>query len=782
MNEYKVLDGKIVSESGLPWMPRLFCDDRLMFEINNNEITEIKYFNPTAIGNHIVLRKNFYKCITFFARSKKASYEFLPSKTSLTPYGFDSLWNFPEGEIDFSIKAVKNSLVITLVPRKIEEGFRFLLELHQDSFFMPQTTPKPYYNPQLGGAPREWKNPVFEDNLLKTSYTDTRENQSCTTAVYMGATCDLSLKKTPNNDVFSFSTPVLEKDKEYTFVIAFESSEEKASKKIADMLGNFKTYLAEIEKRYAAVVEKAPRLICDNEKLSNFVALTPLINESLKMLDVEGALRANTKHYVAWGCDSIVHSMSLTNWGDNEYGEKILSLAQKLGFPIHCAYTVDSKRNCHAGQVSHLDASYIIALYSYVIGGGELTDYHYDFCKVILDKILATVDEKTGLFVTGTNMCFDYFSEEDGTKAPENCYGAKENGTMYQGIRAMQQLAFMKGDSESLERATKAALKFEENYLDIFYNKEAGYIPAAVESGTNKQINSYSAYLSVFENDFYTDLFEEVFGTTLEYFKENYISTNGLRPLSLDHPGFDADGNQTHCWWPTYNADFYSRMIFMLNETELIEQYLGWISYWSERLSMPEGMDVNSDNFGPKFDNWNMCCGAWQMFVMRAFYQTIIRSYIGADFDASGVTVYPYSGKENKIENLHAFGKIFNIENKGEGRYLSRIILNGKEIKGTNRIPFDMIESVNNIVIEKCDKAPELSVYSFNGAKITDYSIKENKISFNAEITGHAILKVITEKDITISIGGNEKVYKPVSSKVKITAQAVGKTKIEIRL
>ena len=781
MNDYKIIDGKIVSENGFPWMPRLFCDDRLIFEINNNEISEVKYFNPNAIGNHLIFKKNFYKCITFFARSKKASYEFLPTKTSLTPYGFDATWNFREGEMELSIKAVKNSMVITLIPRRIEEGFRFLLELHQDSFFMPQTTPKPYYNPQLGGAPREWKNPVFEGNLLKTSYTDTREEQSCTTAVYMGANYDLSLRKTPNNDTFSFSTPVLEKDKEYTFIIAIDESEEKANIKVADMLENYKTYLEEQEKRYARVTKDAPRLICDNERLSNFVAIAPLMNESLKMLGTKGALRANTKHYTAWGWDSILHSITLALWGDNEYGEEILALAQSLGLPISCAYTYDVKRNCHAGQENHLDSFYIVALYHYVIGGGELTDYHYDFCKFIFDREMKCANEETGLFVTETHMYFDYYSEEDGTSAPKDSYGVKENGTIYQGIRAMQQLAYIKGDTEYVEKATKAALKFEENYLKIFYNKETGYIPAAIDSKNNKQLNSYSAYLAVFETDFYTDLFEETFGTILDYFKENYISANGIRPLSLDHPGFDGDGNQTHCWWPTYNADFYSRMIFMQNETELIEQYLGWIAYWSERLSMPEGMDVNSDNYGPKFDNWNMCCGAWQMFVFRAFYATLIRSYIGVDFDTAGVTVYPYSGKENKIENLHAYGKTFNVENKGEGRYLSKIILNGKEIVGTNKIPFDMLESVNNIVIEKCDKKPDMAIYCFNGAKILDYSFEKSKISFNAEISGHAILKVLTDRDITVSVNGNETVCKSNSGKAKITVEAIGKTKIEIK-
>ena len=41
MNEYTVKNGVVCSDNGLSWMPRLFCDDRLMFEIDDNSVTEI---------------------------------------------------------------------------------------------------------------------------------------------------------------------------------------------------------------------------------------------------------------------------------------------------------------------------------------------------------------------------------------------------------------------------------------------------------------------------------------------------------------------------------------------------------------------------------------------------------------------------------------------------------------------------------------------------------------------------------------------------------------------
>lgn len=157
------------------------------------------------------------------------------------------------------------------------------------------------------------------------------------------------------------------------------------------------------------------------------------------------------------------------------------------------------------------------------------------------------------------------------------------------------------------------------------------------------------------------------------------------------------------------------------------------------------------------------------MFVFRAFYQTLIRSFIGVDFDAFGVTFYPYDGEENKIENLSVLGKKFNITNKGNGRYIKEILLNGKAIKGTNRIPYDMLSNENDITVCKCEEKPCIAIHSFNGVSITEYNFKEGVISFNAQITGHNLLKIETDCDVDVSMNGNKKKYCSENGIVKLT-------------
>lgn len=77
------------------------------------------------------------------------------------------------------------------------------------------------------------------------------------------------------------------------------------------------------------------------------MALAPMYHESLKILDHHGAIRANTKHYMAWGSDSLFRGYSLGFWGDNEYNADILDIAQKNGFPLICAYGNDCETNLH---------------------------------------------------------------------------------------------------------------------------------------------------------------------------------------------------------------------------------------------------------------------------------------------------------------------------------------------------------------------------------------------------------------------------------------------------
>lgn len=784
MHTYKVKNEEIVSQNGFPWAPRLFCDNRLMFEVNENAISELRYYAKQGDGHMLVLRKNFYKNFCFYLENSKANYGFLPAETRLMPYGFTAQWPVEGQAFTFSVAAAANSLIVTLkTPPCLPTDYQFKVELRADGFFVPNTsTPEEFCGPLLGGMPRQWQGFEFADNAFTAAYT---EEDGAHRNLCFGADYSLFYEKKERNIKYILRSEVLQPSRTYRMVLAVTEGEESARDKCALVLRTADALLAEQKQRYTRLAENLPVLECDNPALADFMAIAPMYTENLKMLDCPGAIRANTKHYKAWGSDSLYRGYSFALWGDNDYNANIIDLAQRLGSPMVCAYNGDCTVNMHAtGKFDNTDPVYITHLYAYLVGGGQWDETRYAFAKSIFEHMERLEKDGLGLFDTGTVMHFDYSGDFDSTICDRNMFGIKENGLFYAAVRCMQYLAYRQGDIECMQRAAALAGRFEQNFVRVCFNKELGYFPAATNSTTYEFLPSYCAYLMVYENDYLTDVMEETFAPALAYFKEHYISTNGLRPLAKDHPAYDGDGNQMHAWWPAYNADYYARMVSMLDDEACMRQYIGWITYWSSRITMPEGIDCYDNNPNPDFDYWNQCCGAWNMFSTRAFYQTVVRSVIGLDFDHGGLTVYPRSGKEYTIRNLHMLGRTFDVALQGRGQYVQQIIINGTVLQGTHKIPMDLLREHNQVTVQRAQKpSTPIVLRCVNGGSLTNYRLDGEMLAADVELPGHAVLKLYTDAPVMLTVdNGQPKMLAPdANGKASVCLDLCGKHSVTIR-
>lgn len=784
---YEVKNGEIISPNGFPWAPRLFCDNRLMFEVDENAISEIRYFHPHSGGDHshIVMRKNFYKAFTFFLESAAANYGFLPAQTRLMPYGFWAEWKLPAHTLEFSIAAVKDSLIFTLTtPPDLPAGYRFKAELRQDGFFTPPVyAQEGFGNPLLGGLPRTWQEFQFQDQMFKGVYT---EADDVCTAFCICADFPMAYDKKERNIKYILRSQPLQAGRTYRMVLSVDEDPARVGDISRQVLQQAGALLAAQEKRYAAVAGRAPVLQCDDTALANFFALAPMYVENLKLTDCSGALRATTKHYMAWGSDSLYRAYALALWGDNEYNASILDLAQRLGSPLICAYNGDCTKNLHyTGQFDPTDAAYITHLYTYIVGGGKPDADRYAFAKSIFEQISAREKQELGLFDVPTRLHFDYSDDFDTTACDRDVFGVKENGLFYAAVRCMQYLAYQQGDTACMQRAAELARRFERNFVRLCFNSEVGFFPAAVNSVTRAFLSSYCSYLMMYENDYLTDVMEETFAPSLAYFKQNYLSPNGIRPLAVDHPAYDGDGNQMHSWWPGYNADYYARMISMLDDTDCVRQYLGWITYWSDRLTMPEGLECYDDNPEPGFDYWNQCCGSWYMETTRVFYQSVVRSVIGLDFDHGGLTVYPRSGGEYTLTGLHMLGKTFDVAVKGSGKYIRQITVNGTVLEATHKIPMDLLQPHNQIEVQRA-AAPvtPFALRSVNGGSLMDYRFNGTVLSAALEVPGHALLKLYTGAPLTVTVdrGQPETVAPGPDGKATVCLELCGRHSIDIQI
>lgn len=247
MSDYTVKNGIIYSENGLPWMPRLFCDDRLMFEIDDNSVTEVRYFSPDSFGSSIILKKNFVSSINFYLETPDTNHGLLPKKTRLLPCGFDAEWKVRDIITEFSVYALKNSIVITLkTPENIPEGYNFKCEFSEKGFFMPlSSVPSEFCNPQLGGPERKWGKFRFEDNNFFNSFIEKEGDKECSIAFNVGFDFEMSFRETANNKKFAMKSEDLLPSRNYHMVISFDESNEAARNKCDFIIQNAQNLIDE---------------------------------------------------------------------------------------------------------------------------------------------------------------------------------------------------------------------------------------------------------------------------------------------------------------------------------------------------------------------------------------------------------------------------------------------------------------------------------------------------------------------------------------------------------
>ena len=115
--------------------------------------------------------------------------------------------------------------------------------------------------------------------------------------------------------------------------------------------------------------------------------------------------------------------------------------------------------------------------------------------------------------------------------------------------------------------------------------------------------------------------------------------------------------------------------------------------------AVAEGIPCYDNDAEVPFDNWNCLCGIWHGYSMRGFYNSLVHAFVGVDFDEKGMNIYPYSGEELELLNLHFGKKNFDVKMMGSGKNIKDVILNGKSIGAVTVIPYDAFADKNIIKV-----------------------------------------------------------------------------------
>ena len=686
---YSIKKGKILSNNGVPYLPRWFCDDLVSFEVDKYGISKVEYFNQTTKGSEKVFIDDMWGGMRFYIEENGYHSAQRLSKCVIMPYGFKSEWYYKDSLFKLEQRVVNNTIYIVLVPVKLKnKSLKFDVEFYDSWRFTPLKYGNfPYVNKDVD---RVWSEFEYRNNTITVEYTEDGEKSTHIKII--------------SNDEFTYNTRTvgfkknllitneLEQGKEIIFAIAFDNSEKNVAVRATESIENYKELFEKQNERYEKVIEKSPVLESPYESLNNFFALAPLYHESCKIPSLPGGVHAKTEHYWIWGWDGMSSSFAYAYWNDVDFMSNVLKLY------MDTADKDNGIGHWFFRDMSHIQTSmppaqgfYISLLYQYYMNGGDITPY-YDFAKKIFRLIASTEAKGTGLF-EGYSLFPDF---RDAIDENGNDLSTFNNSSMYCAIRAMQRLAKEMNDSETQIKAEQLANRMKNNFDKILFNDDVGYFVASADSKTLEQREVYTAMSIKWDNKFCYELVEDKCDRMIDFFENNFTCNAGLLPVSVFGKGYDLDANQMHCYWPS-NGEIYSRLINFTNRKDLIEQFIGWISCWTDILMCPEGIDCYDNINEPKPDGWNAVNGTWQAYSIRAWYEAIVHSVVGVDFAENGMNIYPYDGEEMTLKNLHFAGKTFDVYMKGSGCRIENVILNGKSIGGVKEIAMSNFD-VHNIV------------------------------------------------------------------------------------
>jgi len=408
----------------------------------------------------------------------------------------------------------------------------------------------------------------------------------------------------------------------------------------------------------------------------------------------------------------------------------------------------------------------------------NIVEQHYPYAKTIVTRMMNALADDSGL-MKGMSLYPDFPMAMLETG---NDISLFNNSLAYCSLRAMEFLAGVCHDDETVKMLSEFNAKMRDNFDKILFDKELGAYINSVDSATYERRPCVNIGSLMWENDFLEEIVRVNDHEYVKFIEDHCIGRSYFRAIPLWDKSFDGDANQLHCTWPVVEENVM-RLLNRTGKTEVIDRWAGWVKYWIDKLIVPEGISYLIETDAPETDSWNCEPGTWQAYTMRQWYQDVLHTYLGITLDYGGITISPSGCGAYTLENLSYLGGLVNIECVGSGRYVSAIEVNNQSIKGTSKIPFDLLwhkEIESTIELSKLeppstlpleardlplkvkirlqDTQPSFELLKCYGARITDYTSSDDAMNFYLEGSGYCeiIFRTAGQDVRLIDVAGDE--------------------------
>jgi len=772
---YRLNQGKIISESGIPEAPRWLADGRLAFGYDEKGVTRLEYITPRPFpGNNIIFMRGVFDTLRCFLEKDGLNYTPDYRNTQILPFSIESDFEAAGQLFRLGVYALSESLVFTVgCPDDLPDGFRFKLNFYEGTLFVPADTGD--FNHDSQGFERTRFPWAEEETCIMSGFHERHKTKPKEYSLHMcvGMNQAIAVTRSRYNGRISCSSLALQPGGLAVAAVTFATDAEQAKLKNLAVCGGFTARLDEQKKRYREVVLRAPVLTASTPELNDFFSLAPLYHESLKVPERAGAIRAKTTRYFVWGWDSIISNHATMLWRDPMHVRELLAFCEKtahLDEGIFHAQAYDFTYDTFSPIISQ--GMYIALLQNYFDYTGDLETVkkHYGFAKTIFTRILQKKSADSGLFL-GTSLFPDF---PDCLNETGNDISLFNNSICYAALRSMEAVALLCGDCHSAALAREAFLSMESAF-DNFFDKDLGFYVNSIDAATLEKRSTVNMTGFFFDSEICLELIQPHTEAMAKFLRTHAFTPCGIRSLPVWDAASDVDANQLHCTWPAVE-EFVVQLMRVCGMDAQLRAWTNEVCFWTKRLLCPEGISTYIETDKPELDAWNCESGTWQGYSMRKWYGMIFRLVLGISFDAGGLTfsapIEPFT-----LQNLIWRDKTFVVRSSGRGNCIAALTVNGRQYFGTQKPPIHAFTAAENTIdVLLSETAQPLFIERFTGGTVEELKSRGNTLTATLSGIGTCRLTVRSLYGFTVQIDEYNQSYPPGAATLDLRFE-VGKPK-----
>ncbi|MDD5707489.1 MAG: hypothetical protein PHR35_16320 [Kiritimatiellae bacterium] len=382
-------------------------------------------------------------------------------------------------------------------------------------------------------------------------------------------------------------------------------------------------------------------------------------------------------------------------------------------------------------------------------GDRQFLKAHYGAIKSYFLFLRERADPVTGLVAYVNGLGADD-PGQIGVKKGGHVWFACLSGWWYDACRAMENMAMLEGDRETEEMARAVSCRLNERYLEVFYDPEKGYLHSWVEPKSRLTAGVY----------------QNVSTLALDYPYGEYLFRKRLREIAeyqayaLCHPA----GR--------------SSVAYDDSADEMWKNAIMWIHLAHEaKAARAAGLGDEAlrivNNFLNKFDRCKVAVEThnisgldgdtlqradWYPLSARAGYGAIVEGIVGIQWDLGGFHYVPCAIEgDMALRDFRFRNTRWNIAISGEGPYVRHFAVDGVRLRGTLRVPVELLEDgrFHSLEIVR-SQVPfsEPTLLSAVGAAVTDIEAGFDTLSFAARDGAHASIKVMAPARLSARAAG----------------------------